>query len=163
MNFMEFASDHYVSLNLDHSFNGFILNKIPLVKKLQLREMVAVKILYGGISNENNPAHHKELFRLPEAASGIPYTYSLDKMPYVEASVGISNIFKLLRVELVKRFTYLDPSQCFGMGSKDTHIYGLLSRSATLLPLSYGRGRRVPPRGNGLPVPGYGRQERHPH
>jgi hypothetical protein len=35
-------------------------------------------------------------------------TFSLASKPYMEANVGIGNIFKLLRVDLVKRLTYLD-------------------------------------------------------
>ncbi|MDP6909134.1 MAG: hypothetical protein QF371_06495, partial [Flavobacteriales bacterium] len=35
-------------------------------------------------------------------------TFTLERMPYVEASVGIENIFKLVSIDLVKRFTHLD-------------------------------------------------------
>jgi hypothetical protein len=108
MNFLEFVSDRYVSLNIDHNFNGFIFNKIPLLKKLKFREVVAVKALYGGIRDENRPENNPGLYRFPVDAQGVPITYSLDKMPYIEGSIGIANIFKLFRIDLVKRFTYLD-------------------------------------------------------
>ena len=55
MNFLEFVSDQYVSLNVDHCFNGFIFNKIPLFKKLKLREVATFKALYGSVSNSNDP------------------------------------------------------------------------------------------------------------
>src|SRR4029077_12215851 len=55
MNFLEFVSDHYAGLNVDHYFNGFFFNKIALSKKLKLREVVTAKVLYGGVRNENNP------------------------------------------------------------------------------------------------------------
>lgn len=108
MNFLEFVSDEYISLNIDHCFNGFIFNKIPLFKKLKFREVAACKILYGSVSRENNPAYHSNLFKFPTEANGTPITYTLEKAPYIEASVGVSNIFKLFRVDLVKRLTYLD-------------------------------------------------------
>jgi len=108
MNFLEFVSDQYVSLNLDHCFNGFFFNKIPLFKKLRFREVAACKILYGSVCRENNPAYHPELFKFPTEANGTPISYTLEKEPYIEASVGISNILKLLRVDLVKRLTYLN-------------------------------------------------------
>jgi len=108
MNFLEFVSDRYVSLNIDYCFNGFLFNKIPLFRELKLREWVTCKVLYGGISETNNPAFHYELLRFPVDGSGIPLTYTLEKKPYIEASVGIANIFNLLRVDLIKRFTYLD-------------------------------------------------------
>jgi hypothetical protein len=107
MNFLEFVSDHYASANIDYFFNGFIFNRVPLLKKLKLREVVSIKALYGGVRDENNPALHPELIKYPEN-NGSPATYSLNKEPYVEGSVGIANIFKLIRVDLVKRFTYLD-------------------------------------------------------
>jgi hypothetical protein len=108
MNFLEFVSDHYVSLNIDHYFNGFFFNKIPLFKKLKWREVVTCKLLYGAIRNENNPALHQDLLAFPTNKDGIITTYSLQKEPYIEASVGIANIFNLLRFDLVKRFSYYD-------------------------------------------------------
>lgn len=108
MNFMEFVSDHYASLNIDHNFNGFFLNKIPLLKKLKLRESVSFKILYGGLRDENNPVYDQTLIQFPVTDGGVSTTYSLNKEPYMEGSVGLGNIFKLLRVDLVKRFNYLD-------------------------------------------------------
>jgi hypothetical protein len=108
MNFLEFVSDHYASLNIDHNFNGFFLNKIPLLKKLKLREIVSFKVLYGGLRDENNPAVDKSLLQFPVNSAGVATTYSLNKEPYMEGSVGLGNIFKLLRVDLVKRFSYLE-------------------------------------------------------
>lgn len=108
MNFLEFVSDHYASINIDHSFNGFFFNKIPLIRKLKLREVVSFKGLYGGVRNENDPYQHPDLLQFPTNDDGIRSTYTLEKQPYMEGSVGIANIFKLFRVDLVKRFTYLD-------------------------------------------------------
>lgn len=108
MNFLEFVSDHYASLSIDHSFNGFFFNKIPLFKKLKWREAVSLKALYGGLRSENDPQQHPELYQFPVDALGIPYTYTLTNMPYVEASVGVANVLKFFRVDLVKRLNYLD-------------------------------------------------------
>lgn len=108
MNFLEFVSDHYVGLNIDHNFNGFIFNKIPLFKKLKWREVLAGKILYGGLRPENNPANNPDLIQFSKYTDGSSFTYTLGREPYIEGSVGISNIFKLVRVDLVRRFTYLN-------------------------------------------------------
>ncbi|RFZ90756.1 carboxypeptidase-like regulatory domain-containing protein [Mucilaginibacter conchicola] len=109
MNFQEFVSDHYASIFVDHNFNGFFFNKVPLLKKLKLREIIDVKALWGGIRSENNPANDPSLLRFPtNIGEGGVGTYTLGSTPYVEGSVGVGNIFKLLRVDLVKRFTYLD-------------------------------------------------------
>ena len=111
MNFMEFVSDNYLAFNSDFYFNGFFFNKIPLLKKLKLREVGSFKILYGGVRNENNPNMNKGLFNYPtDNILGVPVqtTYSLNNVPYIEGSVGIANIFKIVRIDLVKRFTYLN-------------------------------------------------------
>ncbi len=108
MNFLEFVSDQYVSINIDYCFNGFIFNKIPILKKFKLRELVTCKVLYGGVSNENNPSVQTGLFKFPTDNTGIPLTYSLQKRPYIEAGIGVSNIFKIFRIDLIKRFTYIN-------------------------------------------------------
>jgi len=109
MNFMEFVSDHYAALNVDHYFNGFLFNKVPLLKRLKLREVITGKVLYGGVRNENNPEYNSATFRFPvDTKTGVPTTYILGSTPYVEVSAGIANIFKLVRVDVVKRLTYLD-------------------------------------------------------
>lgn len=111
MNFMEFVSDNYAAVNTDFYFNGFFFNKIPLLKKLKLREVASFKILYGGIRDENNPSKNTTVYNFPKSnILGVPLqtTYSLSKIPYMEVSVGIANIFKIIRVDLVKRLTYLD-------------------------------------------------------
>ncbi|MVN75305.1 carboxypeptidase-like regulatory domain-containing protein [Hymenobacter sp. HMF4947] len=108
MNFLEFSSDHYASLFIDHNFNGFFFNKLPLIKHLKLREVASLKLLYGGIREENNPNAHPELYQFLRDAQGQPTTFALGSQPYAEASVGVANIFKLFRLDIVKRLTYLD-------------------------------------------------------
>ncbi|MEN6618025.1 MAG: DUF5686 family protein [Rikenellaceae bacterium] len=108
MNFLEFVSDQYTSLNVDHCFNGFIFNKIPLLKALGLRENVTCKVLYGSLSKSNNPDYQSDLFKFPTDKEGNPTIFALGNSPYVEVGVGISNIFKLIRLDFVKRLTYLN-------------------------------------------------------
>lgn len=107
MNFLEFVSDQYVSLNVDHSFNGYILNKIPIISKLKFREVVTCKVLYGRLSNNNNPDNNPDLFTFPADGTGVPLTYPLENTPYIEASIGFSNILRIFRVDFVKRFNYV--------------------------------------------------------
>ncbi len=103
----EFASDHYASINADHFFNGFFLNKVPGIKRLRLREVIGAKVLYGGLRDENNPNLNPNQMKFP-LTKGITSTYTLGAKPYLEASVGIYNIFSIFRLDLVRRFTYLD-------------------------------------------------------
>lgn len=109
MNFLEFVSDKYASAFFDLHLNGFLFNKIPFIKKLNLREVASAKILYGSIRDENNPDKNPNQILFPkDAVTGTPTTFSLNGKPYIEVSVGVANIFKLVRVDLVKRITYLD-------------------------------------------------------
>lgn len=107
MNIGEFASDHYASINADHFFNGFFFNKIPGLKRLRLREVIGGKILYGGLRDENNPNVNPNQMKFP-LTDGKTSTFTLGGKPYLEGSIGIYNIFSIFRIDLVKRFTYLN-------------------------------------------------------
>ena len=106
MNFLEFVSDQYASINIDHSFNGFILNKVPLIKHFKLRELITFKALYGSLSDRNDPLLQPGLFSFPLDETGTPLTYTLGSKPYIEAGIGLSNIFRIFRVDFIQRLTY---------------------------------------------------------
>ncbi|MBL1408625.1 DUF5686 and carboxypeptidase-like regulatory domain-containing protein [Sphingobacterium faecale] len=108
MNFMEFITDHHVGLNVQYYMNGFILNKIPLIKRLQLREVFSFKGLYGGLRNENNPTLNNKVYSWQTNSDGNISSFTFGSDPYMEASVGLANIFKILRIDYVKRLNYLD-------------------------------------------------------
>ena len=109
MNYYEFISQYYVQGMFEYNFNGFILNRIPLLGKLKLREVVTLKAVWGGISNECDPSSGNErLFKFPTTPDGDVQTYTLEKEPYIEGGIGIANIFSILRIDYVRRFNYLD-------------------------------------------------------
>ena len=107
MNFLEFVSDHYASINIYHNFQGFIFNRVPLLKKLQWREVITLKALWGGVESRNIPTADNRLLRFP-TDNNLPITYTLDGKPYIEGSIGIGNIFHLIRLDYVQRLNYLD-------------------------------------------------------
>ncbi len=111
MNFLEFVHDEYASVNMRYYFNGFIFNKIPLLRRLKFREIISFKALYGRISDKNNPnlPGNEHLVQLPVDQDGNTSTFTLEKKPYMEASFGVSNIFKLVTIDFVKRLNYLNP------------------------------------------------------
>ncbi len=103
MNAMEFISDEYASWDITYFMNGAILNRLPLLKKLQLREVFCFRGLYGHLSDKNNPFVNGEgLYAFPAGS------YPLGNEPYMEASVGVENIFKFLRLDYVWRLNYKD-------------------------------------------------------
>ena len=107
MNFLEFANDTYVYWYTEHYFNGFLFNKIPLLKRLKLREVITFKGVWGTLSDKNNPNANPSLIQFINK-DGSPQTFTLSSEPYLEASAGIMNIFKFGRVDVIKRLNYLD-------------------------------------------------------
>lgn len=95
MNYYEFISDTYTSISATHHFDGFFLNKVPLFRRLKLREVVSAKSVFGTLSDENS--NHSEL---------LPYMNTLGK-PYLEAGIGIENILKFVRVDAIWRLSHL--------------------------------------------------------
>lgn len=103
MNAMEFISDEYASWDLTYYMNGNLLNRLPVIKKLKWREVFAFRGMWGHLSEKNNPANGGEgLYLFPDGS------YTFGKAPYMEASVGIENIFKFIRLDYVWRLNYLD-------------------------------------------------------
>lgn len=107
---MEFMNDRYASLALTYDMNGKLLNRIPLIKKLKWRELFKIKALYGHLTDKNNPlkSSNPELFLFPTRDGEIS-THIMEKnKPYIEASFGIYNIFKIFHIEYIRRLTYTD-------------------------------------------------------
>ncbi len=109
MNYLEFISDKFISVNIEHSFDGFFFNKIPLINKLKLREFVTFKGVYGGLDAANDPNKNNTVYAFPtDNATGRSLTSNFKKAPYMEASIGIGNIAKSVRVDFIRRLSYLD-------------------------------------------------------
>ena len=101
MNALEFINDEYLSWDLTYYMNGVLLNRIPLLKKLRWREVFCFRGLWGHLTDKNDPAKQGEgLYAFPE------FTQRMGRAPYMEASVGIENIFNFLRLDYVWRLNY---------------------------------------------------------
>lgn len=102
---VEFINDQSVFWNITYYMNGLILNRIPVIRKLQLREVFTFKGIWGSLSDRNNPngtGDRSGLFAIPGA------TYVMERKPYMEVGAGIENIIKLFRVDYVWRLNYRD-------------------------------------------------------
>jgi hypothetical protein len=97
MNYYEFVSDEYINLYYTHHFDGLLFNKIPLLRKLKWREVVSTRLIYGALNSQN------------QGYSKFPdMMHSLGEAPYWEASAGIENILKFIRIDAVWRLTHLN-------------------------------------------------------
>ena len=103
----EFLNDRQVFWALSWDMNGKLLNRIPLIKKLKWREWLAIKGVYGHLTDKNNPFLEKNknddtIFLFPKGSDVMGNT------PYWECVVGVHNIFKFFAVEYVRRLTYIN-------------------------------------------------------
>ncbi len=96
LNYYDFVADEYASLHFEHHFNGRLFSRVPLLRKLNLREIIGIKGVYGRVSDENRLLN----------ASGLTYTAPEDI--YWEYHAGVGNIFKVLRVDFAWRGSYLE-------------------------------------------------------
>ena len=104
LDFYEFEADQYATVQLEHNFGGRIFSRIPYLRKLNWRETIGVKGVYGTISDKNRALN----------ASGL--IYSAPENGYWEYNAGIGNIFKVFKIEFSWRGTYITP---------DTNNFGI--------------------------------------
>jgi hypothetical protein len=101
MRAMEFVADEYAALHATYFLKGWILNRIPLINRLKLREVASLNVVYGNLSDKNNPAiSPTDLFRIPDE------TRMFGHSPYLEVSVGLDNIFRIVRLDYIYRLNY---------------------------------------------------------
>ncbi len=103
MDYYEFASDLWTTLFWEHNFKGFFLGKIPLLRRLQWREVASLRAAYGTIRKQNNGIVGSE-----DASAVMLFPEKMGKLnrPYVEMGVGITNIFRFLRIDAFWRMTH---------------------------------------------------------
>ena len=99
---MEFINDQALSWDLTYWGNGILMNRLPLIKRLRLREVITFRGLWGSLSDKNNPAKSNDIFLFPDDVPCLP----MGDKPYMEAGVGLDNILTILRVDYVWRLTY---------------------------------------------------------
>ena len=121
MDFYEFASDTWTTVAYEHNFKGFFLGKIPLMKRLQWREVFTVKFAYGTLSKQNNGITDGKignpgstvmgtgpgaLYEGMNAVMLFPEGMGSLRKPYVEMGVGVTNILRVLRFDCFWRMTH---------------------------------------------------------
>jgi len=107
LNYYEFVTDTYASLKFKHNFNGRLLNNIPIIKKLNLREIVSVKGIWGAVSQANKDINVSTIS-----------TYQVPEDIYIEYSAGIGNIFKVFKIEFLWRGSYFGQPESNNFGVK---------------------------------------------
>ena len=106
---MEFVGDQALTWDLTYWGNGVLMNRLPLIKRLRLREVLTLRGFWGSLSDKNDPSGNAQqsqetLFTFPAFAPCLP----MEGTPYIEAGVGLDNILTILRVDYVWRLTHRD-------------------------------------------------------
>lgn len=117
LDYYEFTTDAYASLHIEHNFNGRFFSRIPLLRKLNLREIVGFKAVAGTISDKNVLMNAPAFSSLPLSSLDVSVIAPKNK-PYIEYSAGIGNIFKVFRVDFIWRGTYRDVPNANNFGVK---------------------------------------------
>ncbi len=105
---LEFLYDRSAYLGVDYHLDGLITSRIPLIKHLNLREIITFRAIYGELSDKNNPQLNSSLLPFPQGAKPIGYA------PYMELGVGVDNILSFFKIEYVWRLNYLTPGTSSG-------------------------------------------------
>jgi len=105
MNFGEFISDHYASVQYRQYLEGFLLNRVPLLNKLKWRLLGTANVIMGGMRTSNQNLIST---LTPTGEEALTAGFFKNSKPYIELGYGVENIFKFLRVDFVHRVSYLD-------------------------------------------------------
>ncbi len=118
MRYGEFIADESLTLFLTFRQEGFLLDKIPLIKRLQLRSVATLGLAYGYFDHGKNGIYDSGenpggiLSAVDAAGHPITMFNTLEsQLPYVEVSYGIENIFRLIRLDAFHRLTYLEADE----------------------------------------------------
>jgi len=108
LDFYEFVTDEYVSLHMEHNFNGRLFSRIPFLRDLDLREIITFRSVYGTLSDESI---------MLNASTSNPVLFAPDRNAYYSYSFGIGNIFRVFRLDFHFRGNYRDiqNSRSFGI------------------------------------------------
>jgi len=104
MKYMEYGADKYLNIHSELTLNGLLMNQIPLIKHLNLREIFSFKMAYGSLSDS-----HQSILKYPDFMEPI-------KKPYMEVGVGITNILHLFSIQSVWRLTDVNKPSVFAWG-----------------------------------------------
>lgn len=100
---LEFVADEQYTIRTTFVGDDLLLSKIPFLDRFGIKELISLRASYGRLNDKNDPLlSSSSIYNFPAAS------YRYGSAPYVEGTIGITNILGLLRVEYVHRFTYRD-------------------------------------------------------
>lgn len=107
MNYYEFVADRYATAALEQHFEGLLFNQLPLIRKLKWKEVLTARMAYGTLTDANRAVNNVTV-PLTDGTFYDQVISAPDQAPYLEAGVGIYNIFKIIRIDGIWRLNYHD-------------------------------------------------------
>lgn len=98
VNFIEFVSDRYVIGFAENRWEGLVFDRIPLVKATKIRLITTERIMLGSLSSK-----HADQMLIPD------FVRPFNGVPYIELGIGIENILKVIRIDVIYRATHQIP------------------------------------------------------
>ena len=96
LNYYDMVTDRYIMGHFEHHFNGFITNKMPLIKKLNFRTLATFRFAYGSVTAQNTEANRSNLqYNSPD--TGVYYEYGVGF-----ENIGYGNV-RFFRVDFIWR------------------------------------------------------------
>ncbi|SEF71662.1 Fatty acid hydroxylase superfamily protein [Halpernia humi] len=93
LNYYQFVADQFFQFNVDHHFNGFIFNHIPLLNKTKIRSVALFRSYIGDVSAGTIALNRSSI------------KYNVPSKPYIEYGFGLENIgfgnIRPLRVDFI--------------------------------------------------------------
>ncbi|BDD09226.1 collagen-binding protein [Fulvitalea axinellae] len=109
----EFVSDHYVEAKVEHYFDGKLITRLPGLSYLNhwfdARILLIGDVVWGGMSDTGKEFNSHYINTDGKKRGYHRFRYLEHDRPFIDAGVGIENIFKLLRIDFMRRLTYLEP------------------------------------------------------
>ena len=99
--------DKFLQVWYEHYFDGLLFNRIPGLKRFHLREFIMCKMMVGGFSE-----HNASLMVVPVGMT------TPGPLPYIEAGIGVENIFKIIQLNFIWRCTYINTPGAPNFGFK---------------------------------------------
>jgi Family of unknown function (DUF5686)/CarboxypepD_reg-like domain len=107
MNYYEFVADQYLTVSIDHHLEGLIWNKLPILRRFKWKEVFTARLAWGSLTPQNKLMNTVAIPR----NDGSIFQQTIDaptQGPYLEAGVGLENIFKFIRIDGIWRLNYHD-------------------------------------------------------
>lgn len=82
LDYYDFVADTYIEGHFEQHFNGLILNRIPIIKKLNWRSLLTFRSVYGTISNGSKEINQSSIHYIAPTKLYYEYGFGFENIGY---------------------------------------------------------------------------------